>query len=116
MKGKIKMPEIRCLLNTATIQNIQGAMGRCNKTLNTLQTKSGKYINEVISDYGKGLVTRAEVSANKIVNYSTKGEPTIYTRDPFRGIVRINENGAERISNQPNLWDNLMGLIFKGLR
>ena len=70
---------IRCLLKTTYKPNIQNGISRCDKTLNEYITRNGESIKEVISDYGKGIITKSEVYPNKIVNTLSNGDSIVYT-------------------------------------
>lgn len=104
---------IKCILNTVYKPNIQNGVSRCDKTLNEYMTKNGDFIKEVISDYGKGLVTKSEVHSNKIINTLSNGDSIVYTRNHI-GDVIISEGNKTTVSKNPNLWKNLQSLIFKG--
>ena len=106
--------EVRCLLNSVQKNNIQNGVARCNKTFNTLSTKAGEIINEVICDYGKGVITKSEVYPNKIINSLANGDIVTYTKNAL-GNVLIQENGIIKTTKNPNLWQNLLTNIFKGI-
>ena len=106
--------EVRCLLNTVQKNNIQNGVARCNKTLNTFSTKAGEIINEVVCDYGKGITTKSEVYPNKIINTLANGDIVTYIKNAL-GNVLIKENGITRTNKNPNLWQNLLTNIFKGI-
>ena len=106
--------EIRCLTRTIFKPNVQNGIARCDKTLNQFTTKAGEVINEVICDYGKGLITKSEVQNNKIIQTLTNGDVITYTKNHV-GDVLVTEGKTQTINRNPKLWDNLLGSIFKGI-
>ena len=104
---------IRCLLKTTYKPNIQNGISRCDKTLNEYITRNGESIKEVISDYGKGIITKSEVYPNKIVNTLSNGDSIVYTKNHIGDVV-ISEGNTTTVSKNPNLWQNLQSFIFKG--
>jgi hypothetical protein len=108
---------IKCLLSTVHKPNIQQGTARCNKTMNKYVTKTGENITEVICDFGKGLKTKSEISnyGSKIKQTLTDGSTITYTKNRA-GDVLIKEGAQEYISKNPNLWKNLVSLIYKGFQ
>ena len=82
--------------------------------MNKYITKAGENITEVICDYGKGLKTKSEITANSIKNTLTDGSVITYTRG-LTGDILIKEAGNETISKSPNLWNNILKNIYKDL-
>lgn len=105
---------MRCLLNTTHAHNVQSFPGRCNKTMNTYMTKAGNHITEVISDFGRGWTTKAEIfDNNKIIQTLTDGSTVTFTKNLF-GDVLVKEGATETLSNDPKLWNKLLSSIKKG--
>lgn len=105
--------DIRCLLKSTSIPNVQNNSARCSKILNEYITKNGEQIKEVLYDYGNGLCCKSEVFADKIIQTLSDGSTLEYARNHF-GDILIKEGDTTRKNSNPNLWQNLISNIFKG--
>ena len=104
---------IRCLLQTTHAPNVQNNISRCDKIMNHYITKTGDKITEVICNYGKGLTTKSEITANKIKQTLADGNVITYSKNHV-GDILVKEGNAVTLSKSPKLWDNLLKNIYKG--
>ena len=106
--------QFRCLLRSVKFLNVQRGASQANVTWNTLKLKSGETFDEIISNYGRGLVNKSEVYTNRIINTATNGQITTYTRNHLGQTVVSEANGCTTIA-QGSLFDNIRDTVYRGL-
>ena len=106
--------QVRCLLSSVKFFNVSRGGNLANVTWNKLQLKSGEAFDEIISDYGRGLVNKSEVYANRIISTAPNGYITTYTRNHLGQTVVSEANGCTTIA-QGSLFDNIRDTVYRGL-
>ena len=106
--------QVRCLLSSVKFFNVSRGGNLANVTWNKLQLKSGETFDEIISDYGRGLVNKSEVYANRIIDTGTNGHITTYTRKPLGQTVVSQANGFTIIV-EGSLFDKIHDTLYRGL-